>query len=147
METVGTRCRENGSMNCRYAARTGILALFLAGCAGEMIRDAMLPLIGHRASYLFEKLGFPDAEDTIAGRRFYVWASETTGSQLVPHFNTGTIRGKHGTSTFGYTTFHEQPYHRSCRFRVFVDSEDRITAYDLDGNEGGCSALANKLDR
>ena len=134
-------------MNCRKAAGTGILALLLAGCAGQVIQESMQPMIGRPAARVFEKLGFPDSEDTVAGRRFYAWATESSGSHLVPRFNTGTIHGKDGTSTFSYTTFEERFYHHECRLRVFVDPQDRITAYDLDGNDGGCSAFARRLSR
>ena len=136
-------------MNGRDAAGAGILmlALLLAGCAGQMIHESMQPMIGRPATHAFAKLGFPDSEDTVAGRKFYVWTTESSGSHLVPQFNTGTIRGKDGTTTFSYTTFEEQFYHHECRLRVFVDAKDRIAAYDLNGNDAGCSVFARKLSR
>ena len=135
------------AMNWGKVAKAGTLVLFLTGCAGEIIQEKMQPMIGRPASYIFAKLGLPDAEDVVAGRKFYVWGTQTAGSYTLPQYNTGTIYSPYGTSTYGYTTYQQHSYNYFCKIRVFVDSQDRITTYDFDGNEGGCATFANQLSR
>ena len=107
----------------------------------------MQPMIGQPASNVFEKLGLPHAEGEVAGRKFYVWATQDSGSILLPQQNTGTIYSGYRTSTYTYTTYVPMAYNHACRFRIFVNPEDRITTYDFEGNEGGCSTFANRLSK
>ena len=134
-------------MNLGKIAKVGTLALVLAGCAGEIIQEKMLPMIGRPASYVFAKLGLPDAEGEVAGRKFYLWGTQTAGSYTVPLYNTGSVYSPYGTSTYSYTTYQQHSYNYFCKIRVFVDSKDRITTYDFDGNEGGCATFAKQLSR
>ena len=110
-------------MNWRKIAGAGILVLFLAGCAGKIIKERMSSMFGSPAPNVFAKLGLPDAEGEVAGRKFYVW------------------------STKNYMNYGQQSYIYYCKLRVFVDSRDRITAYDVEGNEGGCGRFADGLSR
>lgn len=134
-------------MDWKAPATSATLALLLAGCAAGIIEEKMQPMIGQPASHVFEKLGIPDAEDVVAGRRFYVWETEDSGSILLPQQNTGSVYTAHGTSTYTYMTYVPMVYSHTCRFRVFVDANDLITTYDFDGNEGGCSTFATRLSR
>ena len=134
-------------MSWRNVAKAGTLALFLVGCASAIIEERMQPMVGRPASDVFEKLGLPDAEGEVAGRRFYIWGTQTSGSFTVPQHKTGTIYGPYGTSTYGYTTYQQHFYNYMCTIRVFVDSDDRIATYDFKGNEGGCSTFAEMLSR
>jgi len=134
-------------MSRRRAALVWFVALFLAGCAGRIIDDRMQAFIGQPASYVFEKLGVPDAEDEVAGTKFYVWETESSGSFFVPTPRTGTVHDGNRTSnlTFFVKEFHS--YHHVCKFRLFVDMQDLVTGYDLEGDGGGCGAFANQLRR
>ena len=123
-------------MDWKTPATAATLALLLAGCAGGIIEDKMQPMIGQPASQVFEKLGIPDAEDVVAGRRFYVWETESSGSILMPQQNTGSVYTGYGTSTYTYATYVPVPYSHACKFRVFVDAKDLITTYDFEGDEG-----------
>ena len=134
-------------MNWKTPAIAGTLALLLAGCAAGIIEEKMQPMIGEPASLVFEKLGIPDAEDEVAGRKFYVWATQNSGSILFPQQNIGTVYPGYRTSTYTYTTFVPIAYNHVCRIRIFVDPTDRITTYDFEGNEGGCSTFATRLSR
>ena len=134
-------------MNLGMVAKAGTLVLLLAGCAGEIIQKKMQPLIGFPVSHVFEKLGLPDAEDEVAGLKFYVWGTQASGSYPLPQYNTGTIHSPYGTSTYSYTTYLQHSYNEFCQIRVFVDSLDRVTTYDFKGNEGGCSVFADQLNR
>ena len=135
-------------MHWGKVAKAGILALLLVGCAGEIIQEKMQLMIGGPASDVFAKLGLPDAEGEVVGRKFYVWGTQTTGSYTVPQYNTGTIYSPYGgTSTYSYTTYQQHSYNYLCKIRVFVDSQDRVTTFDFEGNEGGCSTFAQQLSR
>jgi hypothetical protein len=73
--------------------------------------------VGQPVSTLFAKLGLPTAEQTIAGRKVYVWSTS--------NFVEGTNYG--------------------CKFRVNVDPQDVIVGGDRDGNNAGCSVFASRL--
>ena len=133
-------------MSCKYATLVAMLALLLTGCAGRVIDTEMRYMIGRPASEVFLRLGLPDAEGRVAGLKYYVWETRSTGSHLVPQYHTGTIRGEDGTSTIRYTTMQEQLFSMECTFRVFVDPNERVTTWDSRGNDG-CSHIAGRLRR
>ena len=145
--SIETVARRDLSMNWKMRVIAGTLALFLAGCAAGIIEEKMEPMIGQPASNAFEKLGLLDAEGEVAGRKFYVWETRTSGSFSMPKQSTGTLFGGPGPSTFTLLTHEEVYYNHHCKMRIFVDSQDRIATYDFDGNEGGCSTFAKKLSR
>jgi hypothetical protein len=91
--------------------------LALAACAGQAIKDKMPAYIGQPSSVLIGKLGFPTRQDTVAGRKVYIW----TTSNLVDGTNYG------------------------CTIRAIVDDQDVIMTWDYQGNEGGCAHYASTL--
>ena len=123
-----------------------ILAVLVSGCASEIIQEEMTAMIGYPAEEVFLELGLPDAESRVAGRKFYVWNTQASGSYSIPQQHTGTIQGAYGPSTYTYTTFQQQQYHHFCNLRVFVDSQERVTTFDFEGNEAGCGTFADLLD-
>ena len=135
-------------MNRGKAILVWFVALVLGGCAGRIIEDRMQAFIGQPASYVFEKLGASDAEDEVAGRKSYVWEARSSGSFLVPVMpRIRTVQGGDGTANFTFFVHEPHTYDHVCRFRIFVDTQDLVTAYDLEGDDGGCGAFANKLRR
>ena len=133
-------------MSCKHAMLAVLLALSLAGCAGRVIDTEMQHMIGRPASEVFVRRGLPDDEGTVAGLKYYVWKSRSTGSHLVPQYHTGTIRGEDGTSIIQYTMMQERPFSTECRFRVFVDPNERVTTWDARGNDD-CAQIAGRLRR
>ena len=131
----------------RRAAQVGTaaLALALAGCAGPSLDERMLPTIGRPAPEIFAKIGFPDAEDTVAGRRFYRWETRSSGAYILPQSDLATVYGPDGPETWIVRTYERQPYSYFCKFRVFVDAQDRIAGYDFEGD--GCATFARRLGR
>ena len=129
----------------------GMLALVAPGCmetASEQIRANMTGMVGQPAHSLFDRLGIPEAEGRVAGRKFYVWDTYEAGSVSVPQRHTGTIYNPYSpiySSTYSHTTYQQVPYTHFCKLRVFVDSHERIVTYDLEGNEGGCGTFASQL--
>jgi len=126
-----------------------ILVLLATGCANEIIQKKMADMIGQPADVLFAKLGLPEFESEVAGRRFYVWDTQTSGSYSIPQQQTGIIYGPYGQSaqTYSFTTYRQQHYHYYCKLRVFIDARDHVTGYDFEGNEGGCGTFAGRLSR
>ena len=137
----------NVIMNRRRAALVWFVALVLAGCAGRIIDDRMQAFIGQPASHVFEKLGAPDAEDEVVGRKFYVWETESLGSFLVPVSGTGPVHDANRPSNLTFFVHEFHSYHHVCKFRLFVDMQDLVTGYDLEGDGGGCGTFANRLRR
>ena len=135
------------AMSCRHAIWAAALALLVAGCAGRVIDTEMQYMIGRPASEVFLRLGIPDDEGRVAGLKYYVWKTQSTGTHVVPQHNTGTIHGADGTSTIRYTTLHHQIYNLECTFRVFVDPNERVTTWDFKGTDGGCPQIAQRLLR
>lgn len=126
-----------------------ILFLITTGCASEIIQKKMAGMTGQPAELLFAKLGLPEVESWVAGRKFYAWDTQASGSYSIPQHRTGIIYGPYGqsTQTYSYTTYLQQHYHYYCKLRVFVDARDRIVTYDFEGNEGGCGTFADRLSR
>jgi len=91
--------------------------LLLSGCVGQALQEGLHAYSGQPASALFSKLGLPTAEQTIAGRKVYIWTTS--------NFVEGTNYG--------------------CKLRVNVDPHDNIVGGDWDGNNGGCAVFASRL--
>lgn len=91
--------------------------MVLSGCAHETIRETMPSYIGQPVNVLIARLGFPTAEQTVAGQKVYIW---TTGR---------LIEG---------TTY-------DCKIRAIVGPQDLIISWDYEGNEGGCANYARRL--
>lgn len=132
--------------NGRLAAAV-VLALVMTGCTGKIIQENMDRMVGLPADRVFDKLGLPDAESEVAGRKFYIWETSNQGFFSAPLFSAGTVFSSDGSplTHYTYTTFNQVDYNRSCKLRVFVDALDVVTTYDYEGNEGGCYVFANQL--
>jgi hypothetical protein len=93
--------------------------LALSACAGDAIKERMKVFVGLPASAVFSKLGYPQQQQEVAGKKIYAWTSG------------GMYRG----------TSHD------CTFRVIVDAQDIITSWDVQGNEAQCGLYATALNR
>jgi len=132
-----------------------IATLFaIAGCnPSETLNEKQTNYIGQDASVLFNAMGFPQSEGKIAGKKFYAWTYNQSGSLTLPQYNTGSYSGStYGTygsynsyGTVGYTTYRTTNYNYNCVIRAFVDKKDRVTNFDMDGNIGGCNPLVNRM--
>jgi hypothetical protein len=69
------------------------------------------------ASDLIAVLGLPSEDRVIAGRKVYIWS----------------------TCNFAKGTNYK------CQVRVILDDKNIIVGTHLDGSEGGCRSIANKL--
>ena len=50
-------------------------AMTLAGCAFQQIEQGMTSMEGRPINAVIEKLGFPDDERVIAGKKIYIWST------------------------------------------------------------------------
>jgi len=91
-------------------------AVALAGCSISTIKEGMNDLKGKPITVAIAKLGIPDSEATIAGRKVYTW-------------QTGTIAGG-------------DQY--QCKIRVVMAGE-LIESYSGEGDAGTCERYASKL--
>lgn len=126
----------------------------ITGCLpNETLTEKQPNYIGKDASVLFNAMGFPQSEGKIAGRKFYAWTYNQSGSLTLPQYNTGTYSGstygRYGSynsyGTVGYTTYSTTNYNYNCILRAFVDNKDKVTNFDMDGNIGGCNPLVSRL--
>lgn len=126
-------------MKIRAGVSASIALSILAGCQTFENMDAGLSsLRGQPYQAAFDILGFPDAENTIAGKRVFTWGSRNAGSYTVPTFNSSTayVNGNpiyvqtQGTATETYDYY--------CKIDVIVGSSGLIEQSKYDGNIGGC---------
>jgi hypothetical protein len=119
----------------------------LAGCAGQIIQRQMDSLLGQHVSAVFARLGYPDSEQVVAGRKIYLWGNQSSG--VMPVSMPATTTGWVGTRPVTMTTqqWGMMPVNHSCLIRVVVDDSQIVRAFDYRGNEGGCAPYARALDR
>lgn len=131
------------------------LAFGVSGCLNpnQALQEKQVSYVGRSAETLIARLGMPDSEGVVAGRKFYAWTRQDSGSFTMPQYNTGTMnttvygRGgpAFGTSTYGYTTYNTTYYDNRCILRAFLDQNGNVTGFDMDGNIGGCNPLVSRL--
>jgi hypothetical protein len=118
----------------------------LSSCTSiDTIRPAMETLKGKKAHTAFEVLGFPDQEQSIAGRRVYVWEMSHQGSYITPTTTTATTYVNNQYVTTNVYGTRTNTYDASCKIRVIADAANTILDWDAEGNEFGCSYYAEKL--
>lgn len=93
------------------------LAVSLSACAGQTIKDKLPAYVGRPVDVLVSRIGFPTRQDTVAGQTVYIW----TSGQMVE-----------GTSY-------------ACTIRAILDTQNIVTRWDFQGNEGGCASYASML--
>lgn len=115
----------------------------LAGCATpEQITAGVTTLEGKSYKDAFERLGYPDAEEKVAGNTVYIWQNRNSGTYTVPTTQTATSYA--GQQTI-YTTVYgsrEESFDHHCILRVAVDKSGTVINTRLKGNIGGCQHYA-----
>jgi hypothetical protein len=137
------------SRTCRHLA-VALLLVGLSGCAGNILRDELPKYRGLHVDDLIRRLGLPDGETQVAGRRIVFWKNDRSGSISIPQYNTGTFNaygsGGYTTGTYGYTTYNTVPVSYNCIIKAVIDSSNTIQDLEYDGNQGGCMKYARRLD-
>lgn len=122
------------------------LALLVAGCTSFSVLDEELPKYkGKPIDSLVAKLGFPNAEQTIMGRKVYVWSTSMSYVSVNPTTSTttGYVGGRPITATSTSYTYSDS--NLSCTLRAIVDAQGLIERYAYEGNNGACYTYSDRL--
>ncbi|MNK33418.1 hypothetical protein D3C87_518990 [compost metagenome] len=129
----------------------GVLAL-LAGCAtwGQM-DTGLSALHGRQLSTAVNVLGYPTAENRVAGMRQVMWSSSNSGVLYLPQTSTtyGTAYGTGGYANYSATTNYMAPmaFNHNCTITLRVSDQDVILGHQYQGNLGGCTPYIEALTR
>lgn len=130
-----------------------ILCLF-AGCSTfEDIENGLFSLYGRHVDELVAKIGYPNGQNEVAGRKLYIWDSRQTFSYSMPKtsYSSGTMNtystygNAYGTYGGTTTTWVSQVNTYNCTIIVEVDAAERISSAQFNGNIGGCEKYAAAL--
>ncbi len=113
-----------------------VMAMGVTGCSTfSDIDEGMTVMRGKPVNDLIGVLGFPDAEQEVAGRRFVVWSTSRNVSTVtaVPNFTGGPITYAPTNNTY------------ACTIKVELDEQDRILGHEFQGNIGGCERYAKAI--
>ena len=125
--------------------------IFLTGCSTfEDIDKGLSNLYGQHIDSLIAKIGYPNKQNEVAGRKLYVWDSSQTVSYSMPvtNYNSGSVNayGTYGSAYGTYsgtsTSWVPQVANYFCTITVEVDSSETIVAAQYGGNIGGCERYA-----
>ena len=133
-----------------------MLAFCVSGCLNPRatLNEKSPNYIGQSSELLFKSMGIPNSEGEVAGRKFYLWSYQNSGSFTLPQYNTANTSGSFNSygggfgtysGTTGYTTYSTTNYNYQCVIRAFVDKNNIVTEFDMDGNIGGCNPLVNRM--
>jgi hypothetical protein len=116
------------------------------GCTSFSVFDEKLPAYsGRPIEDLVARLGYPNAEQTVMGRKAYIWNTSQQFTSITP--TTSTTTGYVGTRSVNMqtTTYSTDTSTLSCVIRVFVDDQNRITRWEYNGNNGACYKYSGRL--
>ncbi|KQV51374.1 hypothetical protein ASD07_10795 [Duganella sp. Root336D2] len=121
----------------------------LTACATSFsVMDETLPkLVGKKSSEAVKYLGFPSGEQSVMGKKVYVWSTRTWMPNFAPATTntTGTIGARPFTATS--TTYGGGGgMDLSCELKLIVgESEDLIERFQYEGNNGACMRFSEAL--
>jgi hypothetical protein len=104
-----------------------IVSLLLAACATQQLTNGLQKAMGMPIDVLVADWGYPREEREIMGHKFYIW-SNNGGVVAVPVYGGGAYAAS-----------------LVCTVQVGVDDNKIITSYQLNGNNGGCAAYADRI--
>lgn len=122
------------------------LTLTLGACTTLKDMDVGLnSLIGQPIQAAFARLGYPNQETAIAGRKVFLWSRNFSAPG--PVSTTSTTTGMVGNTPYTSRTtnlgWEDAQY--SCVIRVFTDKNNAVQSWDYDGNIGGCEGYAKRF--
>ena len=128
-------------------------ALFLSGCAVQtfptlgVLHDGLAGMVGAPVENLVAKIGYPDSDVTVGGRKVYTWDHRKAFTFTVPE----TIcrdeivfypRGRREMVRVCETQQVDRTVLHFCTIKVEADDAEKITGYTFDGNADGCERFA-----
>ena len=129
------------------------LVLLLSGCAVQtfptmgVLHDGLASMVGAPVDALVERIGYPESDVAVGGRKVYTWNHRKAFTYLVPE----TIcrdeivfhpRGRREVRRVCETHQVEKTVLHHCTIKVEADEAEKITGYSFDGNADGCERYA-----
>lgn len=116
--------------------KLGLLIGIFASCTTfEDIDAGLKNLYGKNINLLLAKIGYPNGQNEVAGRKLYIWDSRETISYATNVTSYGTYGGTTTTLVPIVTTYY-------CTIIVEVDRNETIVAAQFEGNIEGCEKYA-----
>lgn len=113
-----------------------LLITFLASCSGglngKVMNNIMDSWKGSHIDEAINQWGVPDAEQKMAGRRFFVWDKNMTWTAPSTTTGTGTVVGN--TVSIITNTTGGGTSNWNCRRVLLVNDENIITSWQWSGN-------------
>ena len=136
------------------------LAVFLTGCAVQtfptmgVLREGLSSMVGAPVKALVGKIGYPESDLTVGGRKVYTWDHRKAFTYLVPETICRERVVEHSISNRPRapvrrkvikecsTVQMEKTVLHHCTIKVETDEAETITGYSFDGNADGCEYFA-----
>ena len=143
---MGLRYEKPSTMKTVFAAVIGSVAL--SGCMSFDVFDAEFPkYYGRHIDTLVAKLGYPNAEQTVMNRKFYIWTTSEQFLMTTPTISSSS--GYVGTTPISVTgtSFQTNVLGLSCTIRARVDDAEIIQGINYGGANGTCFRYSNLLEK
>ena len=130
-----------------------VFAFLLTGCAVQtfptmgVLREGLAGMVGAPVDALVERIGYPESDVSIGGRKVYTWDHRKAFTFTVPE----TVcrdeivfhpRGRREVRRVCETHQVEKTVLHHCTIKVEADEAEEITGYSFDGNADGCEYFA-----
>lgn len=112
-----------------------LLVLLFTACGYNTNKDYLETFQYGHIDNVVDCIGLPDAEQTIMGKKVYIWS--TNFNQSFPITTYGQTTTNIGINAYTSNTS-VISQNLSCKLKIIVNSKDIITDYEWDGNIGGC---------
>lgn len=137
-----------------------VFALLLTGCAVQtfptmgVLREGLSSMMGAPVDTLVEKIGYPESDVTVGGRKVYTWDHRKAFTYLVPETICRERVVEHSTPNRPRapvrrkvvkecsTVQMEKTVLHHCTIKVETDVAEIITGFTFDGNADGCERFA-----
>ena len=120
-----------------------VVVLTLGGCGPNIEADkaVLTRYYDQPIQVMTARLGYPQSEGILMGRKVYTWNSSAQLSSATPTVATGMV----GNTPVSVMTYAAETTTVNCAFRVFVDNRNRIDGFDVHGQAGACSPYIRRL--
>jgi len=123
-----------------------VLVMLLVGaCAFDTMNAELPKYVGQPVNDLVARLGYPSGEQTIMGHKVYTWRTDMDYVSTTPVTSTSTGYVNYKPVTLTSTSYVSTPMHLACTIRAVVNSDDRISSVDYEGNNGACLRYSSRL--
>lgn len=121
--------------------------VLLSGCATwGQLDEGLDSLINQPISTAIDRIGYPNSDQMIAGRKIYRWGNSQQSAMYVPtsSYTYGTVGANtpYSATTTGGTYV---PVNYNCSIALEVDANEIIRRYQYNGNLGGCGSYIKAL--